>query len=139
MKIILFFLISSLVNASQCKLEWSANPPTENITGYRVYRIVGDQQTKIADIAAPTTAIVSTTIEAIAGDVIVVTAINAYGESVISDPAIIQLPPSKPLGLRVVEIQTSDNLKEWDTLAYVPLKDQSPKRFVRASITEINK
>jgi hypothetical protein len=46
--------------------------------------------------------------------------------------------PSAPKKLRVVEIQTSNNLIDWESIAFIPLKDSSLKKFVRAGITEIN-
>ena len=37
--------------------------------------------------------------------------------------------------IAMVEIQTSSNLSDWESVAFVPLKTQSPTRFIRANIT----
>ena len=47
-------------------------------------------------------------------------------------------PPAVPKGLRVVEIQTSANLKEWKTIALIPQDPtEKPAEFVRARITTL--
>jgi hypothetical protein len=49
-------------------------------------------------------------------------------------------PPEAPKNLRVVEIQTSSNLKDWKTIALVPqAPDEIPAEFVRARIASISK
>ena len=56
---------------------------------------------------------------------------------VIATPA----PPAvipRPKGLRVVRIEASANLKDWEPVAFVPLMTDAPARFVRASITDIS-
>jgi hypothetical protein len=60
-------------------------------------------------------------------------------ESAPSDPVTIPeaaAPPSAPTGLRVVEIQTSSNLTEWDTIAFVPVEGTG---FVRARTITLQK
>lgn len=52
-------------------------------------------------------------------------------------PAPAPKPPQAPGKLRVVKIETSANLTDWEPLAFVPLDDGSAARFIRAGITEI--
>lgn len=47
------------------------------------------------------------------------------------------VPPAPPGKLRVVRIETSANLTDWEPLAFVPLVTESPARFIRANISEI--
>ena len=42
-----------------------------------------------------------------------------------------------PKKLRVVRIEASANLNDWEPIAFVPLLTDEPKRFVRASTTDI--
>ena len=69
-----------------------------------------------------------------------VVAANADGVSEPSDVLTYRIPkpPGKPNGLQVVEIQTSSNNAERETLAFVPgLKKKEPARFVRAGLTVV--
>jgi len=66
---------------------------------------------------------------------------NAAELVVLAEPAVVPpappapKPPEQPKGLRVVEIQTSSNLVDWTTVAFVPL--QPGQEFVRARVTEL--
>ena len=58
-----------------------------------------------------------------------------------SDPLHVpaKMPPPSRLMLKtsmaMVEIQTSSNLADWESVAFIPLKTESPTRFIRANIT----
>lgn len=65
---------------------------------------------------------------------------------VTSDKSELLVIPKKPssvtfprlkFSMKIVEIQTSSNMKEWETLAYIPIITQSPARFLRSSISEV--
>jgi len=46
--------------------------------------------------------------------------------------------PGAPVKLRVVEIQTSSNLRDWETIAMIPQDpDKAPAEFVRARIASV--
>jgi hypothetical protein len=131
--ILAILALTVLCNAGQYRVTWDAHPDA-TVREFRVYRITGAVRELLA--TSPVSAAV---IETGPGTVIAVTAFNG-AESALSDPVTIPAaiqPPQPPTGLRVVEIQTSSNLTDWDTIAYVPLHDDSPQRFVRAHLTTI--
>lgn len=57
-----------------------------------------------------------------------------YGQS---EEGVTPVQPAPPGKLRVVRIETSANLTDWEPLAFVPLVTDSPARFIRANISEI--
>lgn len=60
-----------------------------------------------------------------------------YGPPEAITPPAPTKPPLAPGKLRVVKIETSVNLTEWETLAFVPLIADSAARFIRTEITTI--
>lgn len=60
-----------------------------------------------------------------------------------SDPLHVpaKLPaPARPqfkVTMAMVEIQTSADLASWESVAFVPLRTESPVRFIRAGLTQI--
>lgn len=123
MKSIILFVLATLAHAAPFSVAWDDHPD-KSVTEFRVYRIAGTVRTLLA-----TSATSPARIEAATGDTIAVTAFNGM-ESPLSAFVLIASPPAAPTGLRVVEIQTSANLKDWETIAYVPVAE--PKGFVRA-------
>ena len=80
-------------------LSWTANPPTEQVSAYTVYR----------DNAAITTVTTTTYTDAdvpLGQHIYEVSAINAWGEGPKSDPISTLLPPSKVSGLTVQVVVT---------------------------------
>lgn len=131
----LLLSLASALSAAEIKLVWDAAPPpvppAAKVTAWRVYRMEGAARTLLATVTSP-----AVTIQGEPGQVIGVTAFNGLE----SQPVTITLPsqPSPPTGLRVVEIQTSANLKDWKTIAYVPLHEAGESsRFVRSKISEV--
>jgi hypothetical protein len=112
-------------------LAWDA--PPEPVTSYRV--------TYVSPPLAPQTVNVTTTqatMDLTPGTwTFSVSAANSAGRSPESATLVYQLlvPPSAPKNLRVVEIQTSSNLRDWKTVALIPQDpDEAPAEFVRARI-----
>jgi hypothetical protein len=132
--IIVFSLIVwATAGAGQYRVSWDAHPEL-SVMRFNVYKLDGAARIFLGSSTTP-----ELQVEAAPGDSIIVTAWNGM-ESEPSAPVVIPaaaVPPQPPTGLRVVEIQTSSNLADWKPLAYVPLHDGSPQRFVRATITTI--
>lgn len=136
MKIILFFLSLVSSSAMDVTLTWAANPATEKVTEYRIYKLSGTTKTLLTSSVTTTTKITVA-----GGESIIVTAFNGIE----SDPSTaIVIPtiakPTPPASVKIVEIQVSDNLKEWRSIAYIPLDEKNKNAmFVRGTITEILK
>jgi hypothetical protein len=127
-----WIVILTRCNGAEVRLAWDAAPAAENVASWKVYRMEGANRTLLTTVTTP-----AATVTAEPGQVIGVTAFNGFE----SQPVTLTLPsaPGAPTGLRVVEIQTSANLKDWKPLAYVPLEDGDPAKFIRAAITSIPK
>jgi len=135
MKLILLLLaLCAPLWAADVIIGWTANAPSDHVTGYRVhygtvtktYTTVLDAgnavRHKITNLTPGTTYFVT------------VTAYTAEGlESNYGDELTVAIPvkPAPPAGIYVVEIQVSNNLGEWRSLAFVPVTDMPV--FVRAA------
>lgn len=121
-------LLVAFARAGTISLQWDANPAGDNVTEYRVYRMED-----LGPVLLVTSNTPSATVGVAPGQRLAITAFNGQ-ESTFS--AVVTVPAlSAPSGLRVVEIQTSDNLRDWHTLTYVPLDSGQPSQFIRARIT----
>lgn len=121
-------LLVAFARAGTVSLQWDANPADEHVTEYRIYRIEDLGPVLLATSTTP-----SATVGAVSGQRLAIAAFNGQ-ESAFS--TIVTVPAlSTPSGLRVVEIQTSDNLRDWHTLTYVPLDSGQPSQFIRTRIT----
>ena len=78
-------------------LEWDANPPSEQVEGYRLYRVLSDEESELLTQVPSTTAIV----ELNQGDTVFVTAYRGTEESQPSQPLTIHAGLSAPSGLRL--------------------------------------
>jgi hypothetical protein len=137
---LLILLLLTITSAAlPVKFRWDANPPADAVKEYRVYQL-SDNGPRILKATIQATADPKQTsgpIEADSGQQYVLTAVNIF-ESEPSDPVTIPNKPSKPGLIEVVEIQVSSNLKEWDSIAMVPLKnDRDPVRFIRTRIVSV--
>lgn len=135
--IILAIAASEPVAAEVLQLSWDKNPEPEPITYQVVY---GRTKEAMTETLPPTDKLVIQTPELASGTWIFgVVAIGETGaRSEMSDTVTYEVKLSPPTKLRVVEIQTSSNLKEWKTIALVPQSpDQSPTEFVRARISAV--
>ena len=127
-----------LVLAESAVLAWDANPEPD-IAGYVLsYRPVLAPEAQTIDVTDG----VETPVTDLEPGVTYQFSVHAYNTSgehgPESDPITYRVPnpPSAPTTLRVVEIQTSANLKDWKTIALVPQSPESePAEFVRARIT----
>ena len=97
--------LGALFGAS-LNLRWTANPPEQEVDGYRVYRIMPEPRTLLID--TPTNAATVTVNE---GDQLVITAYNEGGESADSSPITVRLTPQEPH--QRVTIQISSDLETW--------------------------
>lgn len=129
MKTILLIILCfcSCAAAGQFSVAWDAHPDA-TVREFRIYRIDGPARVLLASPAAS-----PATITANPGDIIAVSAFNG-AESGLSAFVTIPAAPVPPTGLRVVEIQTSSNLKDWQTIAFVPVTGTG---FVRAKTSTI--
>ena len=142
MKTTLLALLALTAISQALTIAWNKNPET-NIIGYIVsYGTERGNYTVDLPVVTDNRLIVDTATLA-AGNTyyFVVKAKNSQG--LISLPSDVityayLVPPSAPTGVHIVEIETSMNLKDWETIAYVPLDPKyADKKFVRASITDI--
>lgn len=138
MKILLAILALALpALAGTATIAWDANPPAEAIKGYKVYYgTATGSYTQIVDVGV-TTQIV---LDLGPGEYFLnVTAYNASGlEGTFSEELAFTVPASPPTpvkGIRVVEIQTSSNLVDWEPLAWIPVGE--PPFYLRAVAKEI--
>lgn len=66
--------------------------------------------------------------------VITVRAVGQLLKSEPSEPLIILPRPEKPSNLKLMIIETSENLKDWSPVAQVFIQDSQPRSFYRANI-----
>ena len=139
MKTLLTLLaLTTQLIAGPVTVAWDANPPAENVTGYKVhYGTASRTYPTVVDVANVTTL----TLELAPGVYYLnATAYNSAGDSDFPEELVITMPgtpPTPPKGLRVVEIQTSSNLRDWSPVAWVPAGE--PPVFLRAVTKEIPK
>jgi acetaldehyde dehydrogenase (acetylating) len=91
--------------AAPITLEWDANPPSEQIDGYRLYRVIADSQSEVLAEVSSTEA----TVDLEQGDTVFVPAFRGTEESQPSAPLTILPGISRVAGLRIkvtVEIET---------------------------------
>lgn len=120
------------LSARDLIVAWDANPEPD-IAGY-VLTITNGPRTREIDVPDGT----ELTTDLIDGDTITVRAYNTLGFHSPESDSISIKAPGKPGGLRVVEIQTSANLKDWRTIALVPQDPaEAPAEFVRARIASL--
>lgn len=109
--------------ARELTVAWDANPEPD-VAGYKLTITTGDKSREI-DVPAAT----EVTADLQPGDVLRVRAYNVLGfEGPNSDPLTIGGSPSKPGALRVrhtIELQQSNNLGEWETIATVGTYDSA--------------
>lgn len=138
----IFFFALSIATAATVQIAWDhAGGATYQIEKFDFvtggFEAFGESKTLTA------------TVDLEPGDVVAVRAVYAGGfVTDLSDPitilpedmplAPLQPPPAKPTGLRVVEIQTSSNLRDWQTIALIPqAPGEIPAEFVRARIATV--
>lgn len=135
--LLLLLLLMSVLPAAPVpvKLAWDANPAAEVITEYRLsYGPTAELgKTEIVPAATPT---VTLQLEPGVWHFSVL-AVNSAGAGPSSAEILYTLLvlPAPPNNLRVVEIETSANLKDWTNVASVKLDPTAkPAEFVRARI-----
>jgi hypothetical protein len=92
--------------ATTIGLSWTANPPEQNVIGYRVYRVSPEPRTLLVDTTAT-----SATVAVNDGDRLVLTAYSATGESADSSQIIVRLTPQEPY--KKITLQISSDLQTW--------------------------
>jgi hypothetical protein len=106
---VLFILVIYLLGqafAATINLSWTANPPEQNVLGYRVYRTSPEPRTMLVDTTST-----SATVTVNDDDVLVLTAYNSGGESADSPPIVVRLTPQEPH--QRVTLQISSDLQTW--------------------------
>lgn len=132
------FLVAAMAAASaeEVVVLWDKNPEN-NIIGYELHIQTGETS-RLVDVKGDT----KVTVNLERGDVIKVRAYNSQDLRGPWSDTLTYTPPGKPGGLKVkvVEIQTSSNLTEWQTIALVPRDPANkPAEFVRARVAEITR
>lgn len=126
-------------------LAWDANPET-NIAGYKLSVGTAGPDGKIEwtrEIDVVDGKVETDVHDLMPGETyhFAVLAYNTHGQTGPMSDVItytIPVPPSAPGGLRVVEIQTSANLEDWQTIAMIPQHPEGKSaEFVRARIATI--
>lgn len=126
------------------ELAWDANPETSVINYVVNY---GNSPSTMTQTHGASNAITTTVANLPPGEwFFTVKAMTLNGESepstmahaTLQPPTPEPIPVPKPKGLRVVTIETSSNLTDWEPIAYVPLLTDAPARFVRAGLTTIS-
>lgn len=92
---------------------------------------------KKAELSVRNTRFVRLVLNGVQASIADLNLLGYYGPPEAAIPAPAPKPPQAPGKLRVVKIETSANLTEWEPIAFVPLDDGSAVRFIRAGITEI--
>ena len=124
-------------------LVWDPTPPPDSarVKGYKMY--VRQDGILLSTIdSGLTTTLTIPSLPLGKTYAFTVTAYDEYGiESTETEPLIVPLgvPVSPPSNLRVVEIQISHDLKEWRSLAFIPVSDEDMPLFVRGKTTTIDK
>lgn len=125
------------------ELSWDANP--EAVTGYIInYGNQPDTMTQALPVGVATTTAVrnlppgewyfaiKAQVDALESE-----SSTMVAATLLPPPVGPPAPVPAPKKMRVVRIETSSNLTDWEPLAFVPLHTASDTRFVRAGITEI--
>jgi hypothetical protein len=124
------------------ELGWDANP--ETVEGYVV--VYGNSPTTMTQTHNAGAAVTTTVPNLAPGEwFFAVKALAGTAESELSTMAVATLLPfaappvtiPAPKKMRVVVIETSSNLTEWEPLAFVPLITDAPTRFIRTHISDI--
>lgn len=86
----ILFLAACSKSAYPVSLQWDANPDTDIVTSYKVYRVKGNNSTLVTTVAAPTTT--ANVDNYLSGNrtVFQVTAVSAGGESPASSKVTVQ-------------------------------------------------
>lgn len=110
------YCLAYMVLAAPVELEWDANPPADNVIRYQV---VHARTAPLTPVMLTTSTTPAATVDLQPGDSVYVIAVNAAGiPSAPSNVVTVPFPPSAPKNLRIIEIQTSFNLKDWSTDGY---------------------
>jgi len=120
---VVLILLTPTCQGREVTVRWRANPVSEEVVGYRVWR--GD--TVLADVATT-----SATVEAETGDVLTLTAYSMFKESPKSIPYLVP-PPTPPDKVVRVSVETSHDMKAWATLIQFDL-DRERASFFRLKI-----
>ena len=99
--VIIFTAFTS--QAATVSLAWDANPPSEQITQYTLYELIGATWTKLQDIPSPTTTVVLPSV-APGVHIYAVTASNIFGESERSNEVATPDVSTPPQNLRTITI-----------------------------------
>lgn len=128
-RLLTLLCLATLAHAAPVTLAWDHD---EGAASYEVFRGI-DKLATVTDKQS--------VVDVSVGDMLHVVAVNSLGHrSPQSEPLTIlpeHFPPLAPTKLRVVVIETSSNLTDWEPLAYVPLHTDQSARFVRAGISVI--
>jgi hypothetical protein len=117
--LLLSLFLGYAVAASGATFVWNANPASEQVEGYRLYRL-GSPNVLLATVPTP-----SATVDAPVGALIAVSAYNTAGESALSEPVLIPLPLPKVK----ITIQQSDDLTNWEDVQTIEVPKQNAQFF----------
>jgi hypothetical protein len=117
------FGLKGCAYGAEVKLAWNANPASEQVEGYRLYRL-GSPNVLLATVPTP-----SATVDVPVGALVAVSAYNTAGESALSEPVLVPLPLPKVK----LTIQQSDDLKNWEDVQTIEVPKQE-KQFFRIKI-----
>lgn len=136
--LLILFLLTALAPAADVTLAWDAN--AEPGVSYRLSygTAPGALLTSLT-----TTTQTQQTVTGLAPGTTYHFAVVAIVQGLVSAPSevvtyTVAKAPSAPKNLRIVEIQTSANLKDWETIAMIPQDpSKAPANFVRARVTTL--
>lgn len=101
MRVLLSLFLLSSSALADVRISWDANPQTDTVTLYRVWLVGQQGKQLVGSTVAPT----YTLPDNMSARTVVVTAVNAVGESADSSPLVIPAtpqPPTAPKNLRIV-------------------------------------
>lgn len=119
----------------EVRVAWDLHDPVERVAEYRVTVTPPVPYLPHTVVVPGGENRVTLRVDDSVSSVVTVTAANAQGlESLPSEPLIILPRPTTPGGLRILTIETSDNLREWKPMASVTIEESAARAFFRARI-----
>jgi len=99
------FALALAAAAANVTLTWDPNPPSEDVEVYRLYEVVDGTNTLVAEVDGATNVVTVPNVTPGRHEY-VLTAVNIWGESDASDPAITPSPATAPKTFKVTLVIT---------------------------------